>query len=131
MPASSTATVIRTGPPVTVKLFDSQNNFGVYTLTYHDVTTGGLLATLATNVNSHDPAPPGNVPNAYLLPRPAATTPGTVAVCLVTLVPVGTAGPIQFSMQAFQGEQRIDDGKAVLQINAAVPTNEAIRMVFA
>jgi hypothetical protein len=131
MPASSTATVIRMGPPVTVKLFDGPNNFGVYALSYHEVTTGGLLATLATNVNSHDPAPPGNQPNTYALPRTAATTPGTVAVCLVTIVPIGTAGPIQFSIQAFQGDQRIDDNLGKLLINSAAPTNEAIRMVFA
>lgn len=123
--ASGTAAVNRTGPAVTVKVSDSVNNYGVYTLTYNDVATGDDLATLAQDVNSR------KQPNArYLLPRPAAITPGTVVLCFVTLVPVANQGPLQFTVAAFQGAVRIDDRTAVFSIDSTQPANAAIRLEF-
>lgn len=121
----STATVDPAGDAVTVKVFDSDNNFAVYTLTYHDVTTGAQIACLAKDVNSE------TTPDvACVIPRAAVATAGTTVLCLATLVPAGALSPIMLSLEAYQGSRRIDDGRAKLTMSSNQPANGAIRLVF-
>lgn len=123
--AQGTATVDPNGPQLFVEVYDGPNNFGVFTLTLNDGATGAALSYLATNANSY------NVPQLrYPVPLPANQLTGKVLVCLVTLVPAGTQGPLNFTLNVFQNNKTIDDGNAKLAITSAQPENGAIRVVF-
>lgn len=123
--AQGTATVDPTGPQLFVEVYDGTNNFGVFTLTLNDAMTGATLASLATNANSY------NVPQLrYPVPLAANQLAGKVLVCVVTLVPAGTQGPLDFTLNVFQNNKVVDDGNAKLSIPSAQPENGAIRVVF-
>jgi hypothetical protein len=122
---SATATVDPTGSQPFVQVYDSPNNFGVFTLTLNDGTTGATLGTLASNANSYD-----SPQVRYPLPVPSNQAAGKILVCQVTLVPAGTQGPLQFTLNVVQDDRQIDNGNAKLNIDSAQPENGAIRIVL-
>ena len=123
--AQATATVNPKGSQPFVQVYDSENNFGVFTLSLHDGDSGATLSILASNTNSY------TTPQVrYVLPLLAAETAGKVLVCRVTLVPAGTQGPLGFTLNVVQDDKVIDDGKAKLYFDTAEPTNAAIRVAL-
>jgi hypothetical protein len=123
--AQSIATVNPAGSQPFVQVYDSPNNFGVFTLSLHDGASGATLSVLASNANSDD------TPDVrYVIPLLASQTAGKILVCRVTLVPAGTAGPLGFTLNVVQDDKIIDDGKAALSIASNQPENGAIRVVL-
>ncbi len=122
--AQGIATIDPNGPQPFVQVYDCPNNFGVFTLTLHD-STGAAVCILASNANSY------NAPQVrYVLPLPANQAASKVLVCQVTLVPAGTQGPLNFTLNVFQGDQIVDNGSAKLTIDSTQPENAAIRVVL-
>jgi hypothetical protein len=122
--AQATAKINPAGSQPFVQVFDSINNFGVFTLSLHDAS-GSTLALLASNANSFD------TPKVrYVIPLLAAQAVGKVLVCRVTLVPAGALKPLGFTLNVVQDDRIIDDGNAKLSIDSNQPENAAIRVVL-
>ena len=122
--AQGSATINPAGSQPFIQVYDSPNNFGVFTLSLHDAA-GATLALLATNANSFD------TPQVrYVLPLLAAQAIGKVIVCRVTLVPAGAAKPLNFTLNVVQDDQIVDDGLARLSLDSNQPENAAIRVIL-
>jgi hypothetical protein len=121
--AQATAKIDPAGSQPFVQVFDSPNNFGVFTLSVHDGVTGATLSILATNANSFD------TPQVrYVIPLLAAQAVGKVIVCRVTLVPAGAVKPLGFTLNVVQDDRVVDDGRARLSLDSNQPENAAIRV---
>jgi hypothetical protein len=124
--ARATATIQPNGAQPFVEVFDSPDNFAVFTLSLHDKESGATLSTLATNENSFD----FNQPKVkYVLPLAPEALPGKVLVCAMTLVPVAPgAGRLKFTLNVKQGTSVVDDGGGVLDLPSTEPITAAIRL---